>query len=176
MRYAAVVCLALTVAAPATAQLVWEQKADCPHPVGYGSAIAFAPNVGKLYAMRELPFEIYEDLDYYYPPSDAWGSVYNNRYERGTGYGASIAYCPDGNVYFVSGGNQRFSGGIETIYASLVVRLSYTDYFRREDQWKYAVEFSRNGSRLGFSMQQVEEGTGELVEVFSSRTNRPQCE
>ena len=60
----------------------------------------------------------------------------------------------------------RFSGGIETIYASLVVRLSYTDYFRREDQWKYAVEFSRDGNRLGFSMRQVEEGTGELEIYF----------
>ncbi|VFN07571.1 MAG: hypothetical protein BECKG1743D_GA0114223_111022 [Candidatus Kentron sp. G] len=46
----------------------------------------------------------------------------------------------------------RFSGAIETIYASLVVRLSYTDHFRREDQWRYAVEFSRDGHRLGFSM------------------------
>ena len=60
----------------------------------------------------------------------------------------------------------RFSGGIETIYASLVVRLSYTDYFQREDQWKYAVEFSRDGNRLGFSMQQIEEGTGELEIYF----------
>ena len=60
----------------------------------------------------------------------------------------------------------RFSGGIESIYASLVVRLSYTDYFRREDQWKYAVEFSRDGNRLGFSMRQVEEGTGELEIYF----------
>ena len=60
----------------------------------------------------------------------------------------------------------RFSGSIETIYASLVVRLSYTDYFRREDQWKYAVEFSRDGNRLGFSMRQVEEGTGELEIYF----------
>jgi predicted phosphodiesterase len=60
----------------------------------------------------------------------------------------------------------RFSGGIETIYASLVVRLSYTDYFRREDQWKYAVEFSRDNHRLGFYMQQVEEGTGELEIYF----------
>ena len=60
----------------------------------------------------------------------------------------------------------RFSGGIESIYASLVVRLSYTDYFRREDQWKYAAEFSRAGHRLGFSMRQVEEGTGELEIYF----------
>lgn len=62
----------------------------------------------------------------------------------------------------------RFSGSIETIYASLVVRLSYTDYFRREDQWRYTVEFSRSGNRLGFSMRQVEEGTGELEIYFQS--------
>ncbi|MBS0498601.1 MAG: metallophosphoesterase [Proteobacteria bacterium] len=60
----------------------------------------------------------------------------------------------------------RFSGSIETIYASLVVRLSYTNYFRREDQWKYAAEFSRDGIRLGFSMRQIEEGTGELEIYF----------
>ncbi len=60
----------------------------------------------------------------------------------------------------------RFSGSIETIYASLVVRLSYTDYFHREDQWKYAVEFSRGKERLGFSMHQAEEGTGELEIYF----------
>jgi small GTP-binding protein len=65
----------------------------------------------------------------------------------------------------------RFSGSIETIYASLVVRLSYTDYFRREDQWKYAVEFSRNGQRLGFAMQQIEEGTGELEIYFVPAIN-----
>jgi small GTP-binding protein len=56
----------------------------------------------------------------------------------------------------------RFSGSIESIYASLVVRLSHTNYFRREEQWKYAVEFSRGKELLGFTMRQVEEGTGEL--------------
>jgi predicted MPP superfamily phosphohydrolase len=65
----------------------------------------------------------------------------------------------------------QFSGSIETIYASLVVRLSYTDYFEREDQWKYAVEFSRDGHRLGFAMQQVEEGTGELEIYFHPDTS-----
>ena len=60
----------------------------------------------------------------------------------------------------------RFSGSIETIYASLVVRLSYTDHFQREDQWKYTVEFSNQGNRLGFSMRQIEEGTGELEIYF----------
>nr|VFK60552.1 MAG: WD domain-containing protein, G-beta repeat-containing protein [Candidatus Kentron sp. TUN]VFK69884.1 MAG: WD domain-containing protein, G-beta repeat-containing protein [Candidatus Kentron sp. TUN] len=56
----------------------------------------------------------------------------------------------------------RFSGSIETIYASLVVRLSYTNHFQREGKWKYAVEFSREEHRLGFSMGQIEEGTDEL--------------
>lgn len=62
----------------------------------------------------------------------------------------------------------QFSGSIEAIYASLVVRLSHTDYFQRESQWRYAVEFSRDGYRLGFAMHQVEEGTGELEIYFYS--------
>jgi len=65
----------------------------------------------------------------------------------------------------------RFSGSIETIYASLVVRLNYTNYFLREYQWKYAVEFSREGKRLGFTMAQVEEGTGQLEVYFYSGIN-----
>ena len=65
----------------------------------------------------------------------------------------------------------KFSGSIETIYATLVVRLSYTDYFRREDQWNYAVEFSRNGTRLGFSMNQTEEGTGHIEIYFNQGIN-----
>jgi len=60
----------------------------------------------------------------------------------------------------------EFSGSVEAIYASLVVRLSYTDYFEREDQWKYAVEFSRAGQRLGFAMQQTAEGIGEIEIYF----------
>nr|VFK19909.1 MAG: Calcineurin-like phosphoesterase [Candidatus Kentron sp. LPFa] len=62
----------------------------------------------------------------------------------------------------------RFSGAIETIYAALVVRLGYTEHFRREEQWKYAVEFSRDGHRLGFSMEQIEEGTGEIEIWFEA--------
>ncbi len=60
----------------------------------------------------------------------------------------------------------RFSGSIEETYASLVVRLGYTARFRREEQWKYASEFSLNGLRLGFVMTQVEEGTGQLDIYF----------
>jgi small GTP-binding protein len=62
----------------------------------------------------------------------------------------------------------RFSGSIEAVYASLVVRLNYTDYFHLKEQWKYAAEFSRENIQLGFSMRQVkdEEGTGELEIYF----------
>ncbi len=60
----------------------------------------------------------------------------------------------------------EFSGSVETIYASLVVRLSYTSYFKREDQWKYAAEFSRDNSRLGFAMVQLSQGTSELEIYF----------
>jgi hypothetical protein len=61
----------------------------------------------------------------------------------------------------------RFSGGVEAIYASLVVRLSHTDYFQREEMWKYAIQFSRHGHQLGFAMREVEEGTCELDIYFS---------
>nr|VFJ94256.1 MAG: hypothetical protein BECKH772B_GA0070898_100589 [Candidatus Kentron sp. H]VFJ94825.1 MAG: hypothetical protein BECKH772A_GA0070896_100787 [Candidatus Kentron sp. H]VFK01919.1 MAG: hypothetical protein BECKH772C_GA0070978_100768 [Candidatus Kentron sp. H] len=62
----------------------------------------------------------------------------------------------------------RFSGAMETIHAALVVRLGYTERFRREDQWKYAAEFSRAGHRLGFSMTRIEEDTGELEIYFEA--------
>lgn len=60
----------------------------------------------------------------------------------------------------------RFSGALEMIYASLVVRLSHTEYFEREEQWKYAAGFSCKGHRLGFSMREIEEGTAELAIYF----------
>lgn len=60
----------------------------------------------------------------------------------------------------------RFSGSIEAIYATLVVRLSRTDHFRLEDQWCYAAEFSRDDHRLGFAVTQLEEGTGNLEVYF----------
>lgn len=74
---------------------------------------------------------------------------------------ATVAGHPPAEVFF------EFSGGVETIYASLVVRLSYTEHFMLEDQWRYAVEFSRGGQRLGFNMHQLIEGTGEIEVYFS---------
>jgi small GTP-binding protein len=65
----------------------------------------------------------------------------------------------------------QFSGSIEAIYASLVVRLTHTSYFQRIDQWKYAAEFSRGGQRLGFSMRQISEATAELEVYFHKDVN-----
>lgn len=65
--------------------------------------------------------------------------------------------------------NYKFSGSIEAIYASLVVRLSHTGYFQREEQWKYAAEFSRNGYRLGFTMQQTDGSSGDLEIYFNPK-------
>lgn len=62
----------------------------------------------------------------------------------------------------------RFSGSIEAIYASLVVRLSYTNYFHLVNQWKHAAEFSCDDTRLGFSMKPIDEGTSELEIYFFS--------
>ena len=59
----------------------------------------------------------------------------------------------------------HFSGSIETIYASLLV------WFGREDQWKYPIEFSRDGNRLNFSIRQVGEGMGELEIYFQPGTS-----
>lgn len=60
----------------------------------------------------------------------------------------------------------KFFGNIDSIYASLVVRLCYTEYFQREEQWRYAAEFSREGSRLGFQMKHSIEDRGELGIYF----------
>jgi small GTP-binding protein len=60
----------------------------------------------------------------------------------------------------------RFSGSVEAIYASLVVSLSYTNYFELDDCWSYAADFARDGQRLGFSLQQTTPGTGDLDIYF----------
>jgi len=65
----------------------------------------------------------------------------------------------------------QFSGSIEAIYASLVVRLSYTEYFQRTEQWKYAAEFSCKHKKIGFTLKQLEEGTGELEIYFEPTVN-----
>ena len=66
----------------------------------------------------------------------------------------------------------RFAGSVEAIYASLVVSLSYSGYFQLDECWSYAVEFTRNGYQLGFSMRQTGSGEGELDIYFYDGIDR----
>jgi predicted MPP superfamily phosphohydrolase len=65
----------------------------------------------------------------------------------------------------------EFSGSVEAIYASLVVCLNYTHDFHLENLWNYAAEFSRDGSHLGFFMQEIGEGLGKLEIYFYTGVN-----
>ncbi len=65
-----------------------------------------------------------------------------------------------------------FSGNIDEIYALLVVRLHYSDHFKLENRWKYAAEFSVNGSILGFMIMPEESGTGFIDVYFSTEVSK----
>ena len=65
----------------------------------------------------------------------------------------------------------KFSGNISLIYARLVVRLSYTNYFSLEDQWKCTAEFFRDDDRLGFNVKEIGYNQG-LIEInFDKNVN-----
>jgi WD40 repeat protein len=62
-----------------------------------------------------------------------------------------------------------FSGPLEEIYATLVVRLSYSDGFKCEQLWKDAVDFKTpSGRRVGLAMRKKGEGAAEIVVYFES--------
>lgn len=60
----------------------------------------------------------------------------------------------------------EFSGPIELIYASLVVRLSNSLHYCLEELWKNGAEFACKDAKVGFTLRQIEEGTGELELYF----------
>lgn len=60
----------------------------------------------------------------------------------------------------------ELSGCIEAIYASLVVRLSYTDFFQRNSLSRSGAEFLRGTHRLGFTVKQIKEESVELALYF----------
>jgi len=64
----------------------------------------------------------------------------------------------------------RFSGQLEAIYTTLVVRLNYSDWFIKKDLWKNAAEFLPliNKKRVGFKMEKIGEGRGEIKVFFDS--------
>jgi hypothetical protein len=69
------------------------------------------------------------------------------------------------NVFVTYG----FAGPLDEIYATLVVRLSYSDGFKKDQLWKDAADFKTpGGKRVGIAMRKKGEGVAELVVYFES--------
>lgn len=63
----------------------------------------------------------------------------------------------------------RFSGFLDDIYATLVVRLHHTKPFRQDQLWRYAADFrTLTGKRLGIKLTRRAEGSGELEVYFDT--------
>jgi small GTP-binding protein len=61
----------------------------------------------------------------------------------------------------------RFSGFLDDIYATLVVRLHHTKSFQRAELWRYAADFETlTGKKLGVKLTRRAEGAGELEVYF----------
>ena len=63
----------------------------------------------------------------------------------------------------------NFSGPLDEIYATLVVRLSYSDGFKTDQLWKNAADFKTLGNkRVGLAMTKKAEGAAEIVVYFET--------
>lgn len=71
---------------------------------------------------------------------------------------------PDYPNVFVTYG---FAGALDEIYATLVVKLNYSEGFNRDQLWKDAADFKTpGGKRVGLAMRKKAEGAAELVVYF----------
>ncbi|SLM45458.1 conserved hypothetical protein [Nitrospira sp. ND1] len=67
----------------------------------------------------------------------------------------------------------RFEGAVQNIYATLVVRLSHSNIFRKKTMWKNAVTFStRSLGVCGIVCHETGEGRGELRVFFDQTATR----
>jgi small GTP-binding protein len=61
----------------------------------------------------------------------------------------------------------RFTGFLDEIYATLVVRLHHTEPFQQDQLWRYAADFKTvSGKQLGVKMTRKAPGVGELEVYF----------
>jgi small GTP-binding protein len=61
----------------------------------------------------------------------------------------------------------RFTGFLDEIYATLVVRLHHSEPFKQDELWHYAAEFKTNtGKKLGVKMLRRAPGMGDLEVYF----------
>lgn len=71
---------------------------------------------------------------------------------------------PDHPSIFLTYG---FLGPVDEIYATLVVRLHYSDLFELKDLWKDAADFvTPSGKRVGLKLDKKEEGKAEITVYF----------
>ncbi len=69
------------------------------------------------------------------------------------------------NVFVTYG----FSGTLDEIYSTLVVKLSYSDGFKKDQLWKNAADFKTpGGKRVGLAMNKKTEGAAEIVVYFEA--------
>lgn len=63
----------------------------------------------------------------------------------------------------------QFSGMLDEIYATLVVRLHHTSTFEKDQLWRFAADFKTPaGSRVGLKMRKKQEGEAELEIYFDN--------
>jgi small GTP-binding protein len=63
--------------------------------------------------------------------------------------------------------NYRFTGFLDDIYATLVVRLHHSDAFDQDQLWRYAADFkTKTGKQLGVKLSRRAPGVGDLEVYF----------
>jgi small GTP-binding protein len=63
--------------------------------------------------------------------------------------------------------NYRFTGFLDDVYATLVVRLHHSDAFDQDQLWRYAADFkTKTGKQLGIKLNRRAPGLGELEVYF----------
>lgn len=63
--------------------------------------------------------------------------------------------------------NYRFTGFLDELYATLVVRLHHSDAFAQDALWRYAADFKTNaGKQLGIKLTRRAPGVGDLEVYF----------
>jgi len=65
--------------------------------------------------------------------------------------------------------NYRFTGFLDELYATLVVRLHHSDAFQQDELWRYAADFKTNaGKQLGIKLTRRAPGIGDLEVYFDA--------
>jgi small GTP-binding protein len=65
-----------------------------------------------------------------------------------------------------------FEGPVQTIYATLAVRLSYSGFFQEREMWRNAITYTAQGNgTYGMFLRELGEGSGELALFFDAQAS-----